>query len=253
MNKIENLLREDFKAGWYLNLYKGAYEATASFIPTLQTRDQSNFAGAIDKTRSQEEASKRAARRIRRYCVSNGLNRLGTLTYEGEGLHDQRQLRKDIAQFFGNLRNDLGKNFPYVWVPEWHKTHHGLHVHFAVGSYIQKSKIDNAWGRGFTHIKLITDLPAGFTKIEEARIAAGYISKYVAKSFEDTRRIERTHRYDIAQGFTPQKFVIYSETKIDAITKAIDEMGAEPSQYWDSNSDLSWGASPVVWMGWNGR
>ena len=37
-----------------------------------------------------------------------------------------------MGEFFRSLREGLdGRPLPYVWVPEWHKTDHGLHAHFA--------------------------------------------------------------------------------------------------------------------------
>ena len=65
------------------------------------------------------EAARRARAMIRRYCAANRLNRLGTLTYAGEGCHDPEQLRSHVAVFFKGLRRDLGgRRLPYLWVPE---------------------------------------------------------------------------------------------------------------------------------------
>jgi hypothetical protein len=58
--------------------------------------------------RAQEEAARRARARIRRYGAANRLNRLGTLTYRGEGCHDPLRLRMDLAGFFRELRERLG-------------------------------------------------------------------------------------------------------------------------------------------------
>ena len=75
--------------------------------------------------------------------AANRLNRLGTLTYAGEGCFDPLQLRVDLGEFFRGLRRELGGSpFPYVWVPEWHPGGHGLHVHFAVGRYVQQRLIE---------------------------------------------------------------------------------------------------------------
>ena len=74
-------------------------------------------------------------------ALANRLNRLGTLTYRGAGNHDPMLLRRHVGEFFRALRSSLGGDpLPYVWVPEWHKTDHGLHVHFAVGRYIPRSR-----------------------------------------------------------------------------------------------------------------
>ena len=47
--------------------------------------------------RAREEAARRARAKIRRYGAANRLNRLGTLTYRGEGCHDPARLRSDLA------------------------------------------------------------------------------------------------------------------------------------------------------------
>ena len=131
--------------------------------------------------RALAEAERRARGKVRRYCAANGLNRLGTLTYAGEGCHDPVAVRGDIHRFFKGLRRGVGEALPYLWVPELHKTGHGWHVHFAVGRYIPRGLIEGSWGHGFVHIKLIGNLPVGSGVREEARVAARYLSKYLGK------------------------------------------------------------------------
>ena len=157
--------------GWMLNLYPGAGEGGGCFV-SARRRDYRPGSGgpAADPERARVEAGRRAGGRLRRYCAANRLNRLGTLTY-AEGCHDPGQVRADVGAFFRTLRADLGgEPFAYVWVPEWHKKH-GLHLHFAVGGFIPKGRIESAWGRGFVHIKLLGDLPVGSGRIAEARKA----------------------------------------------------------------------------------
>ena len=115
---------------------------------------------------------------IRRYCAANRLNRLGTLTYAGEGCHDPQLLRSQVGEFFRGLRRELGgRALPYLWVPEWHPGGHGLHVHFAVGRYVKQALIRDVWGRGHVHVKLLGDLPVGSGTLEEARLAARYLAQ----------------------------------------------------------------------------
>jgi len=90
------------------------------------------------------EGFRRARTKLAGYCVATGLNRLGTGTYFGEACHHPRQVPWDVADFFRALRA-----LSYVWPPEWHHTNHGLHWHFAVGQYIPRSKIREAWGCGY--------------------------------------------------------------------------------------------------------
>jgi hypothetical protein len=115
------------------------------------------------------------------------LNKLGSLTYSGSGVHDPAVVRRDVAVFFRSLRSALG----------------GLHLHFALGRYVNYKLIRSTWGHGFINIKRLSDLPVGSTSLQEARKAAGYLSKYVTKSFDSdaSSRAGRLHRYDVAQGF----------------------------------------------------
>ena len=64
--------------------------------------------GRPDAVRAAEEAGRRARAKIRRYAAANRLNRLGTLTYRGQGCHDPLRLRGDLAGFFRELRAGLG-------------------------------------------------------------------------------------------------------------------------------------------------
>ncbi len=234
-------------AGWFVTLYPGAGEVGGSFRYSVPVQ---RSPGGGDPERSREEAARRAGRKVRRYCAHNRLNRLGTLTYRGQGCHDPIQLRRDVAQFFRSLRQLLGEDpFPYVWVPEWHKTDHGLHVHFAAGRFIPRRLIEQAWGHGFVHIKLLGQLAAGAGPRDEARVAARYLSKYVRKSI-DERRIANRHRYEVAQGFQPTTVPLHARTVDDVLALAIAAMGGEPTDVWLSDEAIGWEGPPSVWAMW---
>lgn len=240
-------------AYWSLNLYEAAAEAGGCLVPSLR-RSTGVKGAAVDPDRSAQEAGRRARGRLRRYCVANRLNRLGTLTYAGAGCHDPRQVPKDVGQFFRALRRSLGGDaFPYVWVPEWHHTDHGLHVHFAVGRYVPQSKIRDAWGRGFVSIKLLGDLPVGSSTIDEARVAARYLGKYVSKSFSvsDPRlRPRGLHRFEVAQGFTPTLWHLQGISAWDVLVQASGIMGRFPRHSWNSDEVEGWQGAPAVWHQW---
>lgn len=250
---ITVLTRPD--AGWSLSLYPAAGEAGGSFVPSRRpARVYVPGTPARDPERARAEAARRARGKVRRFCAANRLNRLGTLTYRGAGCHDPRQVRSDVAAFFRALRAASGgAAFPYVWVPEWHKTDHGLHVHFAVGRFIARSKIETAWGRGFVHIKRLSDLPVGSTTLHEARRAAQYLSKYVTKSFDpdDRHHLAGLHRYEVAQGFQPAVVRFTGASSHDVLMGAVGQMGGElPSQSWSSADAEDWQAPPAVWFAW---
>jgi hypothetical protein len=160
-----------------------------------------------------------------------------------------------VARFFRLLRAALGgRAFPYVWVPEWHSSGHGLHVHFAVGQFIARSKIETAWGHGFVHIKRLSDLPVGSTSLHEARRAAGYLSKYVTKTFAAgaAERLAGMHRYEVAQGFQPPVVRLVGVSADDVLCQAVEQMaGVMPAISWSSGDVNDWQGPPAVWFAWD--
>lgn len=242
-------------ASWSMSLFPSAGEGSGVFVSARRR----TFAGGVrggaqDPERSRREAGRRAVRLVRRYCAANGLNRLGTLTYAGEGLHDPLVLREDVGVFFRRLRRRVDRDgFAYVWVPEWHKSGHGLHVHFAVGRFVRRSDINEAWGHGFVHIKLLGDLPVGSGAWEEARLAARYLSKYVGKTFEEQRLGQfGLHRYEVAQGFQPQSQRLSGTSPEQLIAQAVDRMGSRPRSVWRSWTDGAgtWDGPSVFRVEW---
>lgn len=251
MSGVETVVRQ----GWCLSVCEAAGEAggcwrSASLRLPLGERE----GPAADPERAAAEAARRARGQVRRYCAANRLNRLGTLTYRGSGCHDPRAVRSDVGVFFRRLRDGRGSGpFPYLWTTEWHKTGHGLHVHFAVGEYVRRSLIDQAWGHGFVHIKLLGDLPVGTGAVGQARKAAGYLSKYVGKTFDEEGRIPGLNRYDVAQGFQPVKTEVWGRTREEAVREACRLMGGDvPERVWTSDEVDGWKAPPAVWVQWRG-
>ncbi len=237
------------QAHWTFSLYPEAAEGGGCFRPTLAP-DRSGGGVGSDPERSQAEAARRAGSALRRYCAANRTNRLWTLTYAGAGCFDHAELRSDVAVFFRGLRRELGRSFPYAWVAEWHPGGHGLHVHFAVARYVRVGAIKRVWGRGHVFVKLFTDLPVGSGALEEARVAGGYMAKYVSKAFGDDR-IPGRHRYEVAQGFQPQKVELRAASPEAVIALASERMGSEPSRRWSSNEVEGWRAPPAIWCAWS--
>jgi hypothetical protein len=241
-------------AGWFLSLYPDAGEAGGSFTSSVRPVRSYVLPGqAKDPERARAEAGRRARAQLRRYCAANRLNRFGTLTYRGAGEHDPVQARRDVAAFMRSLRSALGgKPLPYVWVPEWHKTDHGLHLHFALGRYVNHRLIRSTWGHGNIWIKRHSELPVGATSLHEARQAARYLSKYVSKSFDsdESSRALRLRRYSVAEGFQPQVMRLSGRWSGEVLGKANAVMAAEPSASWSSLDVEAWPGPPAVWFQW---
>lgn len=236
------------RPGWTLSLYEKAAEAGGCMWMPPRHEPSGR---PIDPERAGQEAARRARGMVRRYCAANRLNRLGTLTYAGEGCHDPSELRSHVGSFFKGLRRELGgKPLPYLWVPEWHPGGHGLHVHFAVGRFIKQSLIREEWGRGHVHIKLLSNLPVGSGALEEARLSARYLAPYVSKSAADRREAGR-HRYEVAQGFTPKPIHVEGYSADHVIGQASRFMGRQPATVWHSSGEDGWQGPPVCWVAWD--
>lgn len=237
-------------AGWRLTLYPDAREAVCQFVPSLRPeRVYVPRGSAADPERSRAESARRAHGRVRRYCAANGLDRLFTLTYAGDGCHDPDRLRGDVGEFFRSLRQSEGaKTFPYLWVPEWHPGGHGLHVHFGLGQYVHKSKISAAWCRGFVEARRLS-VPHGVGKVGGGRRAAAYLGKYISKTFDESQGFGR-HRYEVAQGFTPRAVRWVGNREHDLVSAACDSMGGAPLEVWSSDGEATWRATPTRTLRW---
>lgn len=245
------LVRMD--AGWSFTLVPAAAEGGGSFrASTRRVPDYVARGEAADPERAASEAARRARTKLRRYCAANVLNRLGTLTYRGAGNHDPALIREHLGEFFRDLRARLGGDpLPYAWVPEWHPSGHGLHAHFAVGRFIRRRMIEEAWPHGFISIKLLSNLPVGSSSLSEARIAGGYLAKYVSKTFAeaDTRDLG-AHRYDVAQGFQPAQIRFTGPSRGDVLNQASEHLGDVPHEIWYSSQADDWQGPPTVWAQW---
>ena len=240
-------------AAWVLSLFPSAGEAVGVFQSSRRSPRVWVPAGlGRDPARARAVAAQRARVKVRRYCAANGLDRLGTLTYRGTGLHDPAVLVEHVGVFFRDLRDRLGgEAFAYVWVPEWHGSGHGLHVHFGVGQFIPRALIDAAWGHGFVHIKRLgNNLPMGAGSWEYARRTAGYLSKYVAKAIDDGRRTMGRHRYEVAQGFAPVRVGFRGASPDDVLAQGPEAMGRAPVRVWNSDEASEWRAPPTVCATW---
>ena len=210
-------------AYWQFTLFPDAREGAAVFVSVA--RDARTGRG---REQSELVAARRARTQLRRYCVSNGLNRLGTLTY-AVACRDEVRFRADLGGFFRAMRRRLGgRRFPYVWVPEWHPGGHGLHAHFAVGRFIPYGLLRESWAHGFPHIKLLGDLPVGSGAVAESRLAARYLTKYVTKSL-GAQHVRGMHRYEVGQGFAPMRIAFRGFSFSAVLAEAQATMGLLPS------------------------
>lgn len=246
--------RDQLRSGWSFNLYPDACEGGGSWQPPRPSavlRPGPN--GAVDPERSAREAARRARSKVRRYVVANRCSKMWTLTYRGDGNHDRDLFVEHMQAFWRRLRAGLGRDFPYVWVPEWHPLGHGLHAHVGVSSFIPVALVRECWPHGD---RIDCPKPVGArvgrshgAQVDQARACARYLGKYVGKAFGDDRRPLGDHRYDVAEGFQPRVVNLSAPTLDEVVGLAVEQMGGEvPDRVWESAEDAEFRA---IWLAWS--
>ena len=233
---------------WGVSLFPDAAEGVAVFH-SANAKRRSGSGG--DPEESRRVAARRARTRVRRYCAANRLNRFVTLTYGPPFCWDPRVLREHVGRFFRTLRGQLGVDaLPYLWTGELHADGLRWHAHFAVGRYVPRTKIEVAWPHGFVHIELFGDLPYAASSLDQARKAAGYLSKYVGKSFGDKGEGLGLHRYEVAQGFAPRRERMRGRSSEEVLAWAVERMGRAADFVQSSGEWDDYQGPPAVFVSW---
>jgi hypothetical protein len=121
----------------------------------------------------------------------------------------------------------------------------------ALGQYVRKSVIEEAWGQGFVDARLITGVSMGAGVEGEARRAARYLAKYVRKGMDD-ERILGMHRYDVGEGFAPAVEEYYGRNEYELLLQATERMGGVPHYVWRSQDVADWYGPAALWATWLG-
>lgn len=237
---------------WSARLVPDAFEAGGGFVVPQRVREAVPPGGGT--ARSAEEGARRARRQVRQYVVANRCDRLLTLTYRGEGNHDRDALVEHLHEFWCALRAEVGRAFPYLWVPELHPGGHGWHAHAALGTFVPVRLIRECWPHG-DRIDIQQKGRVGRSDsatVERARHAARYVGKamggYLSKGFEQTERALGRHRYDCARGFRPKAERYEGATRAELVAALDERMGAYPLA-------ASWFSDPgderqSFWLSW---
>jgi hypothetical protein len=148
----------------------------------------------------------RAKGKVRRYCRSNGLCFLWTLTYR-VAVTDRARVVADLRLFYRQLQRLYGR-MPLVAVIErGRRGTRRLHIHFATDRWLDHGLVEGAWHRGFVWVGDPGKLQGnpGVDRLSK------YLAKYVAKDYEtdqagDGDRQVGGHRYLLTQGWAPPQW-----------------------------------------------
>ena len=80
--------------------------------------------------------------------------------------------------------------------------------------------------------------------------AARYLARYVGREADDERRLPGLHRYEVAQGFQPERVECYGASEQDVIERASRLMGQAPERIWRSTAVEGWHGPPACWAQW---
>lgn len=167
-------LGEQVRGSWSLNLYGTAARVAAASSMPVRTPGRWWWPAA-DPERAAVEAGRRATAGSRRHCAHNRLNQPGTLTYWSESCHDPQQERAGVGGVLPSLSFGAGRPGVAVRVGTGvAQSGPGLHMHFAVGRFVLRSVIGQAWDHGSFHITLL-GASAGSGVLGVSRRAAGYL------------------------------------------------------------------------------
>jgi hypothetical protein len=159
-----------------------------------------------------------------------------TLTYAPPFCDDPKVLRRDLGVFFRRLRSEVGKPIPYVWVPELHADGQRFHAHIGLNRFVKKPLLESCWPHGWVDVRRIKVRDAN-SDMAKCRQAARYLSKYVDKTFEESRPLGY-HRYEVAQGFQPAEEVLVFQSESEAQRWAIKANGGAPPSYVFNSDDI---------------
>jgi len=158
-----------------------------------------------DLEKNRKRASNRARKTLRQFVVRNQLSRMWTLTFSTEWW-DRAEVIAVVNDWLQRLRVELEGPFPAVYVLELHPGGHGYHVHVALQSrFIRWERMGQLWGWGNVQYSDGNKAVRRETgKREQSRLLARYLSKYMAKAWDEHHE-PGDHRYEVTQGFQPDK------------------------------------------------
>jgi hypothetical protein len=250
LDKGTKLVGQESQVGWSVSAFPQCGEAVFSFAASYQSPEYGSTGSYGDPDANRLRAERRARTMLRRYCVANKIDRLASLTFGPPFCTDPAELRQHMARFVRRLRCELGHSFAYVWVPELHKDGVKLHAHMGFAEYIAKDRLARVWGHGFVDIRLMR-ARGSKNPLDHQRRTAGYLSKYLGKAFDQPGTFG-CHRYEVGQGFQPQREQRTFATEAEARAWASTLMGGgTPSYIWHSSDVDDWKGPPVDVAYWD--
>lgn len=179
----------------------------------------------------------RAQGAIRRWCVHNRVDHLGTLTNREE-IYSWREINRRVRKFL-ERKAASGNKRPMLLAAEPHPGGHGYHVQFAVRGFLDVGLLRQWWPlKRYGNIDIQWHHEADLTPKKIAR----YVGKYVGKQLDAEElhgcepRPAGAHRYWKTQGHDPVPTEKRFATWADLWAWVLRHYGEpKPPQWWTSD------------------
>ena len=246
------LVTPEITVGWVLGLYPDAGEAGGSFHYRARlgaVRSPGRRLIRIGRVRKQ---ARRARAKVRRYAAANRLDRLGTLTYKGDGSARRARVASTRCALLQAAAVRGCRRAVSVRVGAGVAQDGSRPARALRGRSVHRSRRDDSvWGRGFTHIKRLGNVKHEGS-LSSARRAAGLLVEVRDEGVREHERSPGLHRYEVAQGFRPRVERIVATTREGRArsgerthgTRRRDDVvvGSRPTD---------WQGPPAVWAAWD--
>lgn len=204
----------------------------------------------LDRAAANRERSTRRARTsVRRLAKSKGLGVLLTLTYR-ENMTDRARMARDFDVFIKRLRRVM-PTLQYVCVFERQKRG-AWHAHIAVprvlSHYMHKGALVRSYDLLRSLWRAVVGLDNGNVDVSRNRKVqrssaklAGYLSKYIGKSFGEGDQVKYENSYSASGRALPPPltFAVMSPALLDAVSAVVgDLLGAEVARASEFHSAL---------------
>lgn len=202
------------------NYGNGLGEIGWSFIHTYQP-NKAKAGESLNRELNIERSVRRARSRMRKVILATNANHLLTLTYR-KNMLDFNQSYADLTKFIRLVRTEI-PNWIYIAVAEKQKRG-AWHWHLAVSGRQDVNLLRRAWLKTVKDGNIDVNAPKGNTKRRQLALVS-YLSKYMAKTFNDDENELYARRYRVSRGIhIPSETITLPENEVNAVQYALDTL-----------------------------
>ena len=186
--------------------------------------DQKEIVELTEQEKAEKQAEnlacsiRRAKKELKALVLNNVTSnwRFLTLTYEGKGQTDRKQLSRDIEEMIRRMEEHTKKDIEYICSFEFHPGGHGYHAHLLLNYNFYKNEVFQRlfWQKGFVRMRKLLHRKSPRCILREAK----YMMKYVSKDAEKTEK--GCKRYSASRNLIREAYIVaYNAKCVDDVKK----------------------------------